>query len=209
MDAVFALDVSMSIDNEENFRRMKDFVFRTFSLVTIAPGCSHAALIVFGAGARIEFDLNVYPDLDSLRRIIYSKTFQDFQDLHDEVGTDTPEALRLMGLADRLDFRRGGLPRIGIVLTDGRPNLRHRNIKSKKVTDQMTRDAGKALQDSGLYDQIYAIGIQGSDRNPIKPKTLKSIAYNTNYLFISNLTDESFEMAGRIFAREFCNRTGK
>ena len=206
MDAVFALDVSRSIADEEHFRLMQDFVNRSFSLVNISAECSHAAVIVFAAGVRLEFNLNEYTDLASLQNALYELKYAEYGEFNAETGTDTPAALDIMGNATALGIRDKKV-HIAVVITDGRPNLNHKDLH-KSIAKQKTEEAGDHLRKSGIYDRIYGIGIEGN--KPFKKKTLKYFSLPpTLNLFITDFSEESFEELGRSFTLQFCNQTSE
>ena len=52
---------------------------------------------------------------------------------------------------------------VHVFITEGRPNLRHidSGIKGEEV-DRITKVAGERLHEAGIYDQIYAIGIEAN-----------------------------------------------
>ena len=203
MDAVFVLDISISIKDDTNFNLMKDFVINTSHLMNISAECSRAAVILFARNATIKFDLNEYTDVNSLtdavNKIVYSKIDEEVR-----TGTNTPAALDLLQNASsdgRLGLREGFV-HIGVVITDGRPNLNHEGF-SKKVAKNITETAGNRLHEAKIYDQIYAIGIEGN-----KPLggTLSSIADPEQLVFpIAGFNEELFAELRRNISRELCN----
>jgi len=95
MDGVFVMDVSESIENEENFQLMKDFVTRTFTLMNISAECSHASVILFASDAWIQFDLNEYTTLATLTNAINQLTYFGVSEVN-RTGTNTPAAKALV-----------------------------------------------------------------------------------------------------------------
>jgi len=208
---VFVLDVSNSIRTEENFQLMKDFVINTFNHVNISVNCSRAGLILFAGGARIEFNLDEYTDEASLRNAVNSIKYRQLKSFRQ--GTDTPAALNLMRTAARAKSGRrylglrNDVPRIAVFITDGRPNLNY--LKPSKISeteaDQITERAGRLLHDANIYDQIYAIGIQGK-KGEIRD-TLRFIADPPELTFlIENFSQERFDEAVANITRQFCDR---
>ena len=203
MDGVFVLDVSISIKDDNNFNLIKDFVTSTFSAVNISAECSHAAVILFARDATIRFDLNEYTDVTSLtngvNEIVYSEIDEEVR-----TGTNTPSALdllRIAGLDGRLGLRDDFL-HVGVVITDGRPNLNHEGI-SKDEANELTETAGNSLHKAKIYDQIYAIGIEGT-----KPlgDTLKFIADPEELVFpVAGFDEELFDELRRNISRQFCS----
>ena len=200
------LDVSISIKNDENFNLMKNFVTGTFPLVNISAECSHCAVILFASDAWIRFDLNEHTDINSLTQavdeIVYSEISEERR-----TGTNTPDALDLLRTAGQSSMLglRDDFVHIAVFLTDGRPNLKHidRNI-SQGQANERTEVAGNRLHDAEIYDQIYAIGIEGN-----KPlgQTLEFIADPESLVFpIDGFNETLFQQLGRQIAVEFCNR---
>ena len=204
MDAVFVLDISISIKDDDNFNLMKDFVINTSHLMNISAECSHAAVILFARDAMIRFDLNEYTDVTSLtngvNEIVYSEIDKEVR-----TGTNTPSALDLLrtaGLDGGLGLR-DDTQHIALVITDGRPNLNHLNI-SKDEANELTETAGNRLHEVEIYDQIYAIGIEGT-----KPlgDTLSFIADPEELVFpVAGFDEELFAELRRSIASQFCNR---
>ena len=206
MDGVFVLDVSLSIFDDTNFNLMKDLVKSTFPLVNVSPECSHAAVILFASDAWIRFDLNEHTDINSLTNavdeIVYSAIPADRR-----TGTNTPDALDLLRTAGQSSMLglRDDFIHICVFITDGRPNLKHIDENINQVeANQITEVAGNRLHDAEIYDQIYAIGIEGT-----KPlgQTLEFIADPESLVFpIAGFNETLFEQLGRQIAEEFCNR---
>ena len=189
-----------------NFQLMKDFVARTFNLVNISADCSRAGLILFARDAFIAFNLNEYTDEASLRNALNQIQLSDYPRRAVRRGTNTPAALDLMRIAAQngslgLSARRSDRARIALVITDGRPNLR--GIDQTEA-EQRTERAGNLLRQSGEYDQIYAVGIEG--QHPIRD-TLRFIASPPSLEFpIAEFSEELFNQLSMDIAREFCNR---
>ena len=208
IDGVFVLDVSNSIPNETSFQLMKDFVAATFDLVTIAPNCSRAGLILFASDARIEFNLTEYTDEASLRNALNRVTLRRVRRFRQ--GTNTPAALDLMRTAAEdgslgLSDDRQRIVRVAVFITDGRPSLGHIRPTPSEVADQLTDQAGTRLHRSGAYDEIYAIGIQGG-RGEIRD-TLGFIADSPDRIFpLESFSQELFREAADNITRQFCDR---
>ena len=204
MDAVFVLDISKSINNDDNFNLMKNFVKNTFQLMNISAECSHAAVILFARDAMIRFHLNEYTDETNLTKAVDEIELPEKKDIVRE-GTNTPAALNLLqtaGLNGSLGLRDGFI-HIGIVITDGRPNLNHEDIP-KVNASKRTETAGNRLHKTEIYDQIYAIGIEGN-----KPlgDTLKFIADPEELVFsIAGFDEELFDELRENISRQFCDR---
>ena len=204
MDAVFALDISISVKDDDNFNLMKNFVKNSSHLMNISAECSRAAVILFARNATIRFDLNEYTDVtsltDAVNEIVYSEIDKEVR-----TGTNTPSALDLLRIA-ALDGRLGlrdGFVHIGVFITGGRPNLTHEGI-SRTIARERTETAGNRLREAEIYDQIYAIGIEGN--NSIE-ETLRLIADPEDQVFsIDGFDKEMFNELGRNISMHFCDR---
>ena len=204
MDAVFVLDISISINDDDNFNLMKKFVTSTFDIMNISAECSHAAVILFARDAMIRFDLSEYTNVTSLTNAVNEIVYSEI-DKETRTGTNTPSALdllRIAGLDGRLGLR-DGFVHIGVVITDGRPDLNHLNI-SRTIARERTETAGNRLDDAEIYDQIYAIGIEG---NKSLGDTLRFIADPEQLVYpIAGFNEELFTELRRNISRQFCNR---
>ena len=201
MDAVFVLDVSRSIRDESNFKLMKDFINSTFSLVNISAECSRAALILFAEEARIMFNLNQHTDVTSLRNALYEITYDDIT-FNDKVATDTPDALDRMRDIGALGIDVDKIT-VGVVITDGRPNLNHEGIDRARAKE-LTKEAGERVINSGIYNQIYAVGIEAGKRFQ---DILEFFAHPSSLRFrIEKFNEETFTDTAKEVLGEFCKR---
>ena len=204
MDAVFVLDISISVKNDDNFNLMKNFVKNSSHLMNISAECSRAAVILFARNATIKFDLNEYTDVTSLTNAVNEIVYSEI-DEETRTGTNTPSALdllRIAGLDGRLGLR-DGFVHLGVVITDGKPNLNHLNI-SRTIARERTETAGNRLHDAEIYDQFYAIGIEG---NKSLGDTLRFIADPEQLVYpIAGFNEELFTELRRNISRQFCNR---
>ena len=198
------LDISISIKDDNNFNIIKDFVTSTFPVVNISAECSHAAVILFARDATIRFDLNEYTDLTSLTNAVNEIVYSEI-DEPTRTGTNTPSALdllRIAGLDGGLGLRNGFV-HIGVVITDGRPNLNHLNINRTEASKR-TKIAGDRLHEAEIYDQIYAIGVNGT--KPIG-NTLSFIADPEELVFpIAGFDEDLFAELRRNISIKFCDR---
>ena len=207
IDGVFVLDVSNSIPNETAFQLMKDFVASTFPLVHISANCSRAGLILFASDARIEFNLNEYTDQASLQNALDNVTLSGVRVDRFHRGTNTPAALNLMRTAaeDGSLGLRDDRVQVAVVITDGRPNLRHIGITGARKADEQTEHAGNILRNANIYEQIYAIGIVGGG-GEIRD-TLRFVADPPELtFFIANFSQELFNETAENISRQFCDR---
>ena len=203
MDGVFVLDISISINDDDNFNLIKNFVTSTFPVVNISAECSHAAVILFARDATIRFDLNEYTDVTSLTNAVNEIVYSEI-DEQTRTGTNTPSALDLLrtaGLDGRLGLR-DDFVHIGVIITDGRPHLNHQDI-SRPEASKLTRIAAKKLHEVEIYNQIYAVGIEGN-----KPlgNSLKYVADPKELVFyIAGFNEVLFDELRRNIFKEICD----
>ena len=213
IDGVFVLDVSDSIGNAHNrgkeaFKLMKDFIARTFSLVNISSNCSRAGLIFFANDVKIQFNLDKYTNETSLRKALNDITLDSLEDFRKEKGTNTPEVLKLLKTAAQdgslgLNMNNEDIIQVAIIITDGRPHIP--GTKSDIVGNQ-TREAGRRLREEGIYEHIYAIGVQGKKKKQVNEGALKLITGDAESTFlIANFSVQAFEQAAANIREEFCN----
>ena len=215
IDGVFVLDVSKSIGNrkigEGPFNLMKNLMINTFSLVTFSPNCSRAGLILFASDAKIEFNLTAHADKNSLQKALNGLNLKRLKKFRMDTGTNTAEGLNLLknvAQNGNLGVNKEDRVKIAVIITDGRPSPSKAQQKEGVMLQdamKLTLDARDALIKDGIYDHIYAIGVQGKDKKPIDKNTLTIIASNNESAFLLNnfTTDEFEEVTENI---QFCNR---
>ena len=178
LDVVFVLDTSVSVKSDQNFGGMRDFLKDTAELINIGLNDSLAAVVLFANTAWIRFSLIEYTDLNSFKSAVDDIKYEEVK----QVGTNTPDVLNLLRIAGqdgRLGLRNDTI-KVVVMITDGRPNLRHLNIsRSQAAAD--TLEAAIRLHETGLYDQVYSIGIRGAKRIG---KMLNYIAYPPTLVFL-------------------------
>ena len=179
---------------------MKDFVKNTADLININVNDSLAAVVLFAGNAWIRFPLTEYTDKDIFQKAIDDIRYEEVK----QVGTNTPDALNLLQIAGqdgRLGLRNDTI-KIVVLITDGRPNLKHLNISNEQATRD-TQEAATRLHDSGIYDQIYSVGIEGN--KPIG-KVLDLIADPPSLVFsITGFDARLFQQLTQKFTSSFCN----
>ena len=200
LDVVFVLDTSISINNEQNFAVMKDFVKNTADLININVNDSLAAVILFAGNAWISFSVTEYTEKDDFQKAVDDIKYEEVK----QVGTNTPDALNLLRIAGqdgRLGLRNDTI-KIVVLITDGRPNLKHLNISNNQATDD-TQEAATRLHNSDIYDQIYSVGIEGN--KPIG-RVLNVIANPPSLVFsITGFDATLFQQLTQNFTSSFCN----
>ena len=201
IDGVFVLDVSRNI-TEEYFQLMKDFVARTFPFVNISTNCSRAGLILFASDARIEFDLNEHIDEASLRDALDNIKLSELSEIRGSSGTNTSGVLNLMRTAAKdghLGLSHDHRVQIAVVITAEGPNL-------TTTEREMTETAANRLHGAEIYDQIYVVGVQGSQKEN-RDTHIRFIADPPELTFlISDFSQDRFNEAANNITKQFCDR---
>ena len=210
IDGVFALDVSQSISRgkggEDRFNLMKDVITTTFGRINISSNCNRVGLFLFANDARLEFNLSAHSDLTSLQAALNNLTLSSIGDFREDQGTDTPGVLNLI----RTTAEDGSLGlnnesiQIAVVITDGRPHIPG---TKRKIARNQTKAASNALNDTGIFEQIFAIGINGTSRNKeIDEDTLRLISGDEESTFLlSSFDSDLIQEVARNLSSAFCN----
>ena len=114
LELVFLVDGSGSIEGygRGNFKRCLNFVKQVGRAFTISPDKTRMAVILFSSRAKTIFSLDTYSDFGSVARAVSSIRYP-------RRGTYLGKALRL-AQNDVLRKARKGVPKVLIVMTDGR-----------------------------------------------------------------------------------------
>ena len=147
IDLIFVLDSSGSI-GPFNFQLVRTFVTNVVTQLDIGPDQSRVGLITFSSSAIVRFRLNTYRTNASLLQAITRAPYS-------AGGTNTQAGLNtlisqfstIFGARPRVD----GIPRIAVVVTDGRSN-----------SPSATIAAAKRVHASNIL--TYAVGV-GSNLN--------------------------------------------
>ena len=200
LDVIFVLDVSKSIKNKHNFALMKNFVKNIADLININLNDSLAGVVLFGSNVWIQFSLTQYTDKNSFQKAVDDIKYKKVK----QIGTNTPDVLNLLQIAGQ-DGRfglRNDTVKIVVLITDGRPNLNHLNISLDQATAD-TKEAATRLHNSGIYDQVYSVGIEGS--KPIG-KVLNFIANPPSLVYyVTGFDVALFQQLTQNFTSSFCN----
>ena len=202
LDVIFVIDTSKSMGGVENFRVIKKFMKNITNLLKINSKDSLIALISFAANVSIQLSLT--DDTERFHQAVNNterfhqavNNTQDDRYKHHE-GTNTPAVLNLLkdaGKNGSLGLRSDSI-KVVFMITDGRP-------KGNNAT-KITRTAATNLHKSGIYDRIYAIGIEAN--KPIG-KALNYISYPPSLIFPLPGFDETlFHSVIQSFLVSFCN----
>ena len=146
---MFVLDSSGSIGST-NFQKMRNFVKTVINDLDIGPKRTQVGVIVFSSTASISFHLNAYANRQSLTAAVDRIPYING-------GTKTADALYLLisqGFAGARP-KSQGVPRVAIVVTDGKSN----------EPDQTVIAAAALRQVPSIM--TYAVGIGGADKTEL------------------------------------------
>ena len=208
-DFVFVCDVSISIGDDANFNIIRNFVAAISNFVTIGPNDNLVGKILFARHANLTFHVQEHTNAEDLTAAINSIVYSEIPEL-DRTGTNIPEALDLLRTAGRpggeLRFRDDpDVTRVAVFITDGRPNTNDLTGNSRAEDAENTEKAAARLHESGIYDQIYAIGIQGNKN--INFGELNSIASDPSLVIVVQDFDaDLFEELERNLTNLVCGR---
>ena len=183
LDCVFVLDVSVSIGNDANFEKLTDFAVKVINAANNQGIDARYAVILFARHAWINFKISddVTNVTEAITSIKYSTSLNEDVD---HKGTNTPDSLDLLkeagsngtlGLRDNSDYN------CVIFVTDGKSNTvqlvaEQQGIKTSGSAfkafkeKQLEKDknntisSAKMLHESGVYSQIFAIGVEGNKK---------------------------------------------
>ena len=220
VDCVFVLDNSVSIQNDTNFGLIRNLVVQIVEQLSIGPNNTLVSILIFARQAWINFPITQYTNADDLIDAINQISYYDIPKLN-RTGTNIPEALHLLregGQDGRIGLRRNANFTHAIFITDGRANniklveeqtgekLKGKARKTQKAKDEADSiaAAGK-LHESGIYDEVFAVGIEGSHK--INEDELEAIASDQAFAFkIEDFTQDAFQAVIFQINEKLCNR---
>ena len=164
MDIVFVLDISKSIGKNKqstadlHFDRMKKFILDVVVFLSIGPNNSMVGVVEFARRAEMRFSVSQYTDKSDLQTAIGKLRYGNINNRRHK-KTNTPDALKLLrtkGHAGGALGLRDDADHVVVFITDGRANT---GKHSKKTDALITDTEANLLHTSGIYDQIYSVGI--------------------------------------------------
>ena len=218
VDCVFVLDVSLSIENDANFGLMRNLITQATDFIPIGVDNALFSVILFARHAWINFTIPQYTNRANLIDAVNKISYFDVSELN-RTGTNIPEALDLLrigGQDGRIGLRADAAYRHAIFVTDGRPNTRNLvkaqlgrrlNRTERRQVHQQDEDntilAARRLLDSGIFDNVFAIGIRGIHN--INFKELEHIASRPELEFIvDDFTESAFQAVLKELSEETC-----
>jgi len=210
VDLVFVLDVSLSIGNNERFKTVTDFASSVVTLLNVGRGHSLVGVILFARHANVLFHIREHLTHDELVMAIQDIIYDEIP-LLNRTGTNIPEALDLLrttgerGGALRLRRNNPTKSKIVVFITDGRANTKGLTGNSQWEDARNTKDAAARLHEADIYDQIYTVGIRGSEI--VNFRELDFISSDPSLTFIiEDFNTELFEELKVNFTNTVCGR---
>ena len=220
IDCVFVLDVSLSINNDSNFGLVRDLVIQSAEQLAIGTNDALFSVILFARHAKINFTIPQYTDRASLINAINEISYFDTSQFN-RTGTNIPEALDLLregGQDGRIGLRSNTNYTHAIFITDGRPNTR--DLVEEQLGERLNRsarqnlrildernsiEAARRLHASGVYDDVFAIGIRGD--HDINFEELRHISSRPELRFeIQDFTQDAFQAVMQQLSEQLCTR---
>ena len=219
-DCVFVLDNSISIEDDINFGLIRSLVTRVIGLVDVGEDDTEAlfSVIRFARHASISFPISQHTNRADLINAVNQLSYFNLSRLN-RTGTNIPEALDLLregGQDGRIGLRNGSY-RHAIFITDGRPNTRDleearlgRTLSKQEarehriIDEQNSIAAARRLHASGVYNDVFAIGIRG--QHDINFVELDHIASRPEFRFeIQDFTTDAFEAVIQLLNEDLCD----
>ena len=214
------LDVSVSIEDDDNFGLIRDFVTQAASFMSIGANNTLFSVLLFARHAWINFTIPEHTNRTDLINAVNEISYFEVSELN-RTGTNIPEALDLLtdGARDgRIGLRAETNYKHAIFITDGRANTRDlveaelgRRLNSserqqlRQQDKENTISAAMRLHDSGVYDDVFAVGIRGS--HDINFEDLQYIAGSPELEFIiDDFTEDAFQAVLQELSGEICER---
>ena len=170
VDLIFVLDSSGSVGLSD-FQNVRNFAADLVRQLEIGPDNTRVGLIRFGSSASVMFHLNRYQEKSSLLRAISNVGYSGG-------STNTPAGLITLLSAFNTVYGarplRDGIPRVAIVVTDGRSN--------EGGGPPATIAAANAIHDNNII--AYAVGVGSS----VLITELNAIASNPDNQYVRRLS---------------------
>ena len=170
IDLIFVLDSSGSIGSY-NFQLMKNFTADVVRNLNIGPDETRVGLVLYSTSASAQFSLNSHMTDTSLLEAIDNITYTGG-------GTNTGAAISICIQQFNTSYgarqKSNGIPRIAIVVTDGRSNNANATIT-----------AAEMAHSEGILS--YAVGIG----NNVNMEELATIATDPNSQYVRSVAEFS------------------
>ncbi|NWR95809.1 MATN1 protein, partial [Furnarius figulus] len=170
LDLVFLIDGSKSV-RPENFELVKKFINQIVDSLEVSDKQAQVGLVQYSSSVRQEFPLGQFKNKKDIKAAVKKMSYM-------EKGTMTGQALKY--LVDSsftiINGARPGVPKVGIVFTDGRSQ------------DYIT-DAAKKAKDSGF--RMFAVGVGNAVEDELREIASEPVAehyfYTADFRTISKI----------------------
>ncbi|KGL73722.1 Cartilage matrix protein, partial [Tinamus guttatus] len=170
LDLVFLIDGSKSV-RPENFELVKKFINQIVESLDVSDKQAQVGLVQYSSSVRQEFPLGQYKNKKDIKAAVKKMAYM-------EKGTMTGQALKY--LVDNsfsiINGARPGVPKVGIVFTDGRSQ------------DYIT-DAAKKAKDLGF--RMFAVGVGNAVEDELREIASEPVAehyfYTVDFRTISKI----------------------
>ncbi|KFP02845.1 Cartilage matrix protein, partial [Calypte anna] len=170
LDLVFLIDGSKSV-RPENFELVKKFINQIVDSLEVSDKQAQVGLVQYSSSVRQEFPLGQFKTKKDIKAAVKKMSYM-------EKGTMTGQALKYLVDSSfaSINGARPGVPKVGIVFTDGR-------------SQDYISDAAKKAKDSGF--RMFAVGVGNAVEDELREIASEPVAehyfYTADFRTISKI----------------------
>ncbi|NWU21598.1 MATN1 protein, partial [Dyaphorophyia castanea] len=170
LDLVFLIDGSKSV-RPENFELVKKFITQIVDSLEVSEKQAQVGLVQYSSSVRQEFPLGQFRNKKDIKAAVKKMSYM-------EKGTMTGQALKYLvdSSFSAINGARPGVPKVGIVFTDGR-------------SQDYISDAAKKAKDSGF--RMFAVGVGNAVEDELREIASEPVAehyfYTADFRAISKI----------------------
>ncbi|NXC85601.1 MATN1 protein, partial [Cercotrichas coryphoeus] len=170
LDLVFLIDGSKSV-RPENFELVKKFINQIVDSLEVSDKQAQVGLVQYSSSVRQEFPLGQFKNKKDIKAAVKKMSYM-------EKGTMTGQALKYLvdSSFSAINGARPGVPKVGIVFTDGR-------------SQDYISDAAKKAKDSGF--RMFAVGVGNAVEDELREIASEPVAehyfYTADFRTISKI----------------------
>ncbi|KFO62526.1 Cartilage matrix protein, partial [Corvus brachyrhynchos] len=170
LDLVFLIDGSKSV-RPENFELVKKFINQIVDSLEVSDKQAQVGLVQYSSSVRQEFPLGQFKNKKDIKAAVKKMSYM-------EKGTMTGQALKYLvdSSFSAINGARPGVPKVGIVFTDGR-------------SQDYISDAAKKAKDSGF--RMFAVGVGNAVEDELREIASEPVAehyfYSADFRTISKI----------------------
>ncbi|NXR77879.1 MATN1 protein, partial [Pycnonotus jocosus] len=170
LDLVFLIDGSKSV-RPENFELVKKFINQIVDSLEVSDRQAQVGLVQYSSSVRQEFPLGQFRNKKDIKAAVKKMSYM-------EKGTMTGQALKYLvdSSFSAINGARPGVPKVGIVFTDGR-------------SQDYISDAAKKAKDSGF--RMFAVGVGNAVEDELREIASEPVAehyfYTADFRTISKI----------------------